>query len=227
MMEAVVPELRQATIPYEQSGYDHLFDLERCLRCFKARGQAYWHEWGSIVTAPYRLDGFWRRGWCCANCDWFGKTDFRGFNELAFVEDRYEDDRKRVLESEQQINNLKAKIKLANDETFRGFYDLEDGLAIGLYGYPSVDDLEKALTRTYLILDGEKSYLRLTELEWTCAKLTYRPSAAEYSVRLCYSAEAYLILTEAGFPHDVAWPLVALAYWVFLPDWWQRLPGDN
>jgi hypothetical protein len=224
MMEFVISELQQAIVPYQQPGYDHLFDLEKCFRCSKKRGQTYWHEWGSIVTAPYSCDDRrWRRGWCCANCDWFGKTDFRGFDELAFVEDRYEDDIKRVTRLEQQVNNLKVKIKLTED---RYDYNLLRGLDAS-YGCPSIYDLGVSLAETYLSLDRARSDLRLTELEWTCVKLTYMPSAAEYDVRLRYSAEAYLILIEAGFPHDVAWPLVALAYWVFLPNWWQRLPGDN
>jgi len=134
------------------------------------------------------------------------------------IEKGYESDAKWISELEERINELEMDIKQAK---YNG------GFIRGLYGYTSIEDIEEKLTETQLNLVQARSDLRLTVSKLVCMKLTYMPSATEYSVRLRYSAEAYLILTEAGFPHDVAWPLVALAYWVFLPDWWQRFSGDN
>ncbi len=42
------------------------------------------------------------------------------------------------------------------------------------------------------------------------------PTIREYTARVRCSAQVYLLLTWLGLPHDAAWPIVALAYWILI-----------
>ncbi len=194
-----LPYLAELIVAVEttENGLDILVD-DICITCGE-----YSPGYTAYLTKFAGGCSYWHRGRFCDGCDLF-PADFG-------AEKRRTAGRRFVCAKINTTNQLKHLETLSKEEdacrrnVFTALWPK--------YTLTDLSALEKRLSHRFYSMEMAELEQKSAHVELLWVRSLY-PTIHEYVAKTQRSAHVYLFLTWLGFPHDIAWPVIALAFWV-------------